>query len=206
MKIIIGLGLFILLTACSSSLPDNEIYTQEASVNKKILVDEYFIGVDDVVAVNVWKNPDLSISVPVRPDGKISVPLIGEVLAGGKTPNEVAKEITNRLSKFMITPKVAVILEQLNSHAYLSRVRITGAVQNQLSLSFRQGMTVLDVVLEAGGLNEFASANSTKLFRKINGKTEVLDIYLSDILYSGEMQTNYAVQPGDVISIPERVF
>jgi len=88
----------------------------------------------------------------------------------------------------------------------LSRVRITGAVQNQLSLSFRQGMTVLDVVLEAGGLNEFASANSTKLFRKINGKTEVLDIYLSDILYSGEMQTNYAVQPGDVISIPERVF
>jgi len=206
MKIIIGLGLFILLTACSSSLPDNEIYTQEASVNKKILVDEYFIGVDDVVAVNVWKNPDLSISVPVRPDGKISVPLIGEVLAGGKTPNEVAKEITNRLSKFMITPKVAVILEQLNSHAYLSRVRITGAVQNQLSLSFRQGMTVLDVVLEAGGLNEFASANSTKLFRKTNGKTEVLDIYLSDILYSGEMQTNYAVQPGDVISIPERVF
>ena len=115
MKIIIGIGLLAFLTACSS-VPSSVTYAPEVSANKKILVDEYFIGVDDVVAVNVWKNPDLSVSVPVRPDGKISVPLIGEVMAGGKTPVEVASEISKRLSKFMIDPKVAVILEQLNSH------------------------------------------------------------------------------------------
>lgn len=201
----IGLFLILLLSACSN-LPDSVSYAPDVSANKKLLVDEYFIGVDDVVGVNVWKNPDLSISVPVRPDGKISVPLIGEVLAGGKTPAVVAEEITKRLSKFIIDPKVAVILEQLNSHAYLSRVRITGAVRNQLSISFRQGMTVLDIVLEAGGVNEFASANSTKLFRKIEGKTEAIDIYLSDILQDGDMQTNIAVQPGDILSVPERVF
>ena len=201
----IGLFLILLLSACSN-LPDSVRYAPDVSANKKLLVDQYFIGVDDVVGVNVWKNPDLSISVPVRPDGKISVPLIGEVLAGGKTPAVVAEEITKRLSKFIIDPKVAVILEQLNSHAYLSRVRITGAVRNQLSISFRQGMTVLDIVLEAGGVNEFASANSTKLFRKIEGKTEAIDIYLSDILQDGDMETNIAVQPGDILSVPERVF
>jgi len=205
MKIIIGLLAVAFLSACSN-LPESVSYAPETSSNKQLLVDDYYIGVDDVVGVNVWKNPDLSISVPVRPDGKISVPLIGEIIAGGKTPSTVAAEITTRLSKFIIDPKVAVILEQLNSHAYLSRVRVTGAVQNQLSISFRQGMTVLDIVLEAGGLNEFASANSTKLFRKIKGKTEALNIHLSDILHDGDMKTNIAVQPGDILSIPERVF
>jgi len=205
MKKLIVIFLLVLVSACNN-LPNSVTYAQDVSKNKKLLVEEYYIGVDDVVAVNVWKNPDLSISVPVRPDGKISVPLIGEVLAGGKTPVQVANEITKSLSKFIIDPKVAVILEQLNSHAYLSRVRITGAVQNQLSISFRQGMTVLDIVLEAGGLNEFASANSTKLFRKIKDKTEAINIDLSDILHNGNMQTNIAVQPGDIISVPERVF
>jgi len=205
MKRLASLIFISILSACSN-LPDSVSYAPELNKNTKLLVDEFFIGVDDVVAVNVWKNPDLSISVPVRPDGKISVPLIGEVLAGGKTPVSVANEITIKLSKYIIDPKVAVILEQLNSHAYLSRVRITGAVQNQLSISYRQGMTVLDIVLEAGGLNEFASANSTKLFRRINGKSEAIDIDLSDILHDGNMQTNIAIQPGDIISVPERVF
>ncbi len=205
MKKIIGLLGVVILSACSN-LPSSVSYAPEVSENKRLLVDEYYIGVDDVVAVNVWKNPDLSISVPVRPDGKISVPLIGEVVAGGKTPVEVSQEITNKLAEYIIDPKVAVILEQLNSHAYLSRVRITGAVRNQLSVSFRQGMTILDIVLEAGGLNEFASANSSKLYRTINGKTEAIDIQLSDILNDGNMKTNIAVEPGDILSIPERIF
>jgi len=97
-------------------------------------------------------------------------------------------------------------LAQLVSHEYLSRVRVTGAVQNPLSMNFRQGMTVLDIVLEAGGLNEFASANSTKLFRKSGGRAQIIDIELSDILFDGDMKTNIAVQPGDVLSIPERIF
>lgn len=195
----------IALTGCSGK-PANVRTAAEGTDDKKILVEQYFIGVDDVVNVNVWKNPDLSITVPVRPDGRISVPLVGEVVAGGKTPVEVANEISRKLARFIKDPQVAVILQQLNSHEFLSRIRVTGAVQSPLSMSYRQGMTVLDAVLEAGGLNEFASANSAKLFRRINGKVRALDIELDDILNDGDMATNYDLQPGDILSIPERVF
>lgn len=205
MRKILGVILLMVLTACSN-LPDSAMTLPDVNEEKKMQVAQYFIGVDDVVAVNVWKNPDLSVSVPVRPDGKISVPLIGEVVAGGKTPLEVTQDIRAKLSKFIRDPKVSVILEELNSHAYLSRVRITGAVETQLSISYRQGMTVLDIVLEAGGLNEFASANSTKLFRRVNDKINKIDIRLSDILNDGDMSTNYPIQPGDILSVPERVF
>ena len=144
--------------------------------------------------------------MPVRPDGMISVPLIGEVLAGGKTPKNVAAEIQKRLSKYIKQPNVAVILMELRSHEYLSRVRITGSVRTPLSLTYRQGMTVLDVVLTAGGLNDFASGNNTKLFRRIDGKVQAINIKLDDIFSNGEMETNYAMEPGDILSIPERTF
>ena len=173
---------------------------------KKLLVAEYLIGVDDKVQVDVWKHPDLTVNVPVRPDGMISVPLIGEVLAGGRTPNDVAAEIQTRLSKFIKQPNVAVILMELVSHEYLSRVRVTGSVRTPLSLTFRQGMTVLDVVLAAGGLNDFASGNSTKLFRRIDGRVQAINIELEDIFTNGDMETNYAMEPGDILSVPERTF
>jgi len=205
MKSIVLICCIVILTACSN-LPDTISYVSDASENKKILVDEYYIGVDDQVQVNVWKHPDLSITVPVRPDGKISVPLVGEVLAGGKTPLDVSAEITTRLQEFIRDPHVAVILVQLRSHEFLSRVRVTGAVMTPRSMNFRQGMTVLDVVLEAGGLNQFASANSTKLFRKISGKVVAINIELFDILNDGKMETNIAIEPGDILSIPERSF
>ncbi len=205
MRNIIGLLLILVVSACSS-LPDSVSYAPETSQNKRLLVDVYHIGVDDRVAVNVWKHPDLSITVPVRPDGKISVPLVGEVLAGGRTPLDVAAEVSEKLKNFIRDPQVAVILVDLRSHEFLSRVRITGAVRTPRSLNYRQGMTVLDVVLEAGGLNEFASANNTKLFRKIDGKMESMDIELFDILNDGDMRTNIAIEPGDILSIPERTF
>jgi len=205
MKKIIGLVFLIVVTGCSN-LPDSVTYGPEVSKNSRLLVDQYFIGVDDRVEVNVWKHEDLSITVPVRPDGKISVPLVGEILAGGRTPLDVAAEISEKLQKFIRDPHVAVILVDLRSHEFLSRVRITGAVRAPRSLNYRQGMTVLDIVLEAGGLNEFASANSTKLFRKINGKIESIDIDLFDILNDGNMRTNIAIEPGDILSIPERTF
>ena len=196
----------IVLSVGCSNLPESVSYVSEVSENKKLLVDEYYIGVDDEVQVNVWKHPDLSITVPVRPDGKITVPLVGEILAGGKKPIEVAENITKKLALYIREPHVSVILVALRSHEFLSRVRITGAVRTPRSLNFRQGMTVLDIVLEAGGLNEFASANSAKLFRKINGKVESIDIDLFDILNDGQMKTNIAIEPGDILSIPERIF
>lgn len=198
-------ALIVVVSACNS-MPKDVSYGPAANENPQLLVKQYLIGVDDQVQVNVWKNPDLSITVPVRPDGKISVPLVGEILAGGKAPEAVAKEIKQKLSKYIKDPQVAVILVNLQSHEFLSRVRVTGAVRNPLSLKYRQGMTVLDVVLEAGGLNEFASANSAKLYRRKNGKVQTIKIDIGDILNDGDMTTNIAMEPGDIISIPERVF
>jgi polysaccharide export outer membrane protein len=207
-NIIINVLMFavaFVLTSCAEK-PIINTYAAEPHENKKLLVAEYLIGVDDKVQVDVWKHTDLTVNVPVRPDGMISVPLIGEVLAGGRTPKDVAADIQTRLSKYIKQPNVAVILMELRSHEYLSRVRVTGSVRTPLSLTFRQGMTVLDVVLAAGGLNDFASGNSTKLFRKLNGKIQAISIDLDDIFSNGEMETNYAMEPGDILSIPERTF
>src|SRR5262245_41745477 len=167
---------------------------------------DYRIGVDDRVQVTVWRNPEWSINTPVRPDGKISVPIIGDVEAGGRTPTEVADTIKQKLSTYIREPNVAVILTDLRSHEFLTRVRVTGAVRTPKSIPHRQGMTVLDAVLEAGGVNDFASPNRTKLYRKVGAKTEILDIELGDILNKGRLATNLLVRPGDVITVPERLF
>jgi polysaccharide export outer membrane protein len=164
------------------------------------------IGPEDTVRVTVWRNPELNVTAPVRPDGKISVPLIGDVQAGGLTPEQVARIITKKLSMYIRAPRVAVILTAMRSHEFLSRVRVTGAVRAPKTIPYRQGMTVLDVVLEAGGLNDFASGNRTKLYRKANGKTVVLKVKLKRILKKGKLETNYDVKPGDIISVPERIF
>ncbi|MBI3774842.1 MAG: polysaccharide biosynthesis/export family protein [Gammaproteobacteria bacterium] len=171
----------------------------------------YVIGVDDRVQVSVWKNLDLSITVPVRPDGKISVPLIGDVQAGGLTPEQVAARVTEKLTYYMRDPAVAVIVTELRSHEFLSRVRVTGAVRTQRSMTHRQGMTVLDAVLEAGGINEFASPNRSKLYRTMRSaqgdvKTETYSVKLGEILDEGKLETNFVLLPGDVIAVPLRIF
>lgn len=164
---------------------------------------EYRIGVGDNLNISVWRNPDLSVQVPVRPDGKVSVPLAGDVMVGGKTPVEVSADITAKLETFIRDPYVTVIVTDMGSDAYRSRVRVTGAVNAPVSLPYRQGMTVLDVVLEAGGVNEFANASKSTLYRR-NG--ESFAINLDRILKRGDMATNFSLQPGDVITIPERAF
>lgn len=165
--------------------------------------DEYRIGVGDNLRINVWRNEDLSVDVPVRPDGKISVPLAGDVLVGDKTPEEVAAVLTQSLATFIRDPYVTVIVTDMGSDQFRSRVRVTGAVNNPLSLPYRQGMTVLDLVLEAGGVNEYASPNRSVLFRR-NG--DRININLDRILKRGDMETNFPLRPGDVITIPERAF
>lgn len=166
----------------------------------------YHIGVDDTISITVWKNPELSVEVPVRPDGKVSMPLIGDIQAGGLTPEQVASSIEQKLRVYVREPRVAVIVTELVSHEFLSRVRVTGAVVTPTSMPYRQGMTVLDVVLEAGGITEFASANRTQLYRKVDGKTKVYKIRLKDILSKGKLETNIALQPGDVLTVPESIF
>lgn len=170
-------------------------------------VADYHIGVDDLVQVTVWRNPELGITVPVRPDGKISVPLVGDVEAGGRTPAEVGKDIETRLGDYVRDPQVAVILTELRSHEYLSRVRVTGAVRQPISIPYRQGMTVLDAVLAAGGLTEFAAPDRSDLYRKTAaGGTSTHPVRLDRILNKGDLSTNFPVAPGDVITVAERVL
>jgi polysaccharide export outer membrane protein len=195
-----------LTAGCASDIyikADSPILTKN---NAPEIIKEYKIGVDDTIQINVWRNPELSIGSPVRPDGKISMPLIGDVEVAGYTPEQVAEAIRIKLKNYVRDPNVTLMVTNLQSHAYLTRLRITGAVNTQSSLNYRQGMTVLDAILAAGGVNDFAAANNTKLFRKIAGKIRVISIYLDDILYKGELQTNIELRPGDIITVPERLF
>lgn len=198
------IGLMLALCACASSGGSAIAPPPAESEN---LVDAYQIGIDDIVQVSVWRNPELGITVPVRPDGKISVPLVGDIAAGGRTPGEVAKEIQTKLAVFVRDPQVAVILTDLRSHEYLSRVRVTGAVRQPISIPFRQGMTVLDAVLAAGGVTEFAAPDRTELYRNAGqGSSQAYAVKLGRILNEGNLATNYPLQPGDVITVPQRKF
>lgn len=199
----LGLACLLLLASCSSIPASNEAPPLVAHPEA---VANYHIGVDDQLQITVWQNPDLSVSVPVRPDGKITVPLIGDVMAGGKTPTQVSTEIQDRLKTYIRDPQVAVIVTQLRSHEYLTRVNVTGAVQHPVSAPYHQGMTVLDAILAAGGVNAFAAADDTVLYRKVDGTTKAYRVRLDRILKSGDLSTNYPLQPGDVITVPTRSF
>ncbi len=196
----------VLLMAGCSGLDEVPEFAQNTNLVPENPGGEYRIGVDDRVQVTVWRNPELAVTAPVRPDGKISVPIIGDVQAGGQTPTELAETIRKRLSEYIREPNVAVILTELRSHEFLTRVRVTGAVRTPRSMPHRQGMTVLDAVLEAGGVTEFASPNRARLYRKTKQKTEAFQIELGDILRKGRLETNLLLAPGDVITVPERLF
>jgi len=199
-------GIFVILSGCAT---ENNIPTDSNLVKSQKVTEtavQYFIGVDDTVRINVWKNPELSVTVPVRPDGKISMPLIGDIRASGLAPEVVARNIRKKLSKYIRDPNVTLTVTGLKSHEYLTRLRVTGAVKGARSIVYRPGITVLDAILEAGSVNDFASPNNTKLYRKINGQTRIINIYLGDILYSGKLETNIDLRPGDIITVPERFF
>jgi polysaccharide export outer membrane protein len=164
---------------------------------------EYRIGIGDGLKIDVYRNPDLSVSVTVRPDGKVTVPVAGDVSVGGKTPEEVSKVIAAALAEYIRDPIVTTTLQGMGSNEFLTRVRVTGAVAKPTSMSYRNGMTVLDVVLDSGGVTEFANPGGTILYR---ASGERLKIRLDRLLDGADMSTNYAVKPGDVITVPERLF
>ena len=201
------LGLFIIgLVGCASTPNQPPPSVSMDELGSTVLIESYKMAVGDVVQVNVWKNEELSVSEPIRPDGKISLPLVGDVMAAGLEPQELAAEIKERLYSFVKKPNVTVILTSLQGHEFLSRVRVTGSVENDMSMPYQQGMTVLDAVLEAGGVNLYADSNRTRLYRRIGGANETYDIQLKDILEDGDMSTNALLVPGDVITVPERRF
>jgi len=206
MKSMLIIALSIIISSCSGMDARPNMPAPQNSSQSTMSIKEYRIGVDDQLKINVWRNPELSLTVPVRPDGNITMPLIGDVKAGGKTPKEVSAHIQKKLSEYVRNPNVSVILTELRNFEYISRIRVTGAVQTPTSFPYRQGMTVLDAVLQSGGVNEFAAADRSKLYRQVKGKTEIYNIYLDGILNQGKLSTNYPLKPGDIITVPERFF
>lgn len=191
----------VLMAGCASS--NRKLTMPEAP---SIEDQQYEIGVGDQISVQVWKSPELSVEVPVRPDGKISVPLIGDVIAAGENTEDLSATLAEGFSKYVRNPQVTVMVLNPSSGEYLRRVRVTGGVKAPLSLPHQQGMTVLDLVLQAGGLTEYAVGNKAKLYRKYGDKAEVFPIYLEDILQRGELKTNYILAPSDIVTVPERAF
>ena len=168
------------------------------------VADNYIIGPGDTIQVFVWRNPDLSVTVPVRPDGKISTPLAEDVVAIGKTPSQLAREMEKVLSEFVRTPQVNIIVSQAVSS--YSKVTVVGQVKNPQSLPYREGLKVMDVVLASGGLTDFAAPNRAKVVRKA-GKAELnLPVHLGDLMNKGAMKYNIDLKPGDVLIVPQSRF
>lgn len=194
-------------TACSYSKPNLPPQPKQGTViGPAVLVESYKMAVGDQVQVNVWKNAELSLSAPVRPDGKISIPLIGDVMAVGRTPEQLSATIESRLANYIKAPNVTVILTKLQGHEFLSAIRVTGSVGTSRSLTYHQGMTVLDAILAAGSVDLYADSNNTKLHRRTKKGSEAYDIRLKDIMENGDMSTNILLLPGDVVTVPERSF
>lgn len=203
--LLMSLAVVVFVVGCAGPGTSSPEKIQNAlAVDTTNSVDQYVLGATDVVRVSVWRNDDLSISVPVRPDGKISVPLAGDVQASGQTPEELASDIELRLESFIREPQVSVIVTSMGSHEFNDRVRVTGAVQQPTSVPHRSGMTVLDMVLNSGGLSPFAAANSSILYRMADGEVVAIPVKLDEILTRGDISTNYRLRPGDILTVPER--
>ena len=165
----------------------------------------YLIGPGDTLQVFVWHNPDLSMTAPVRPDGKISLPLVSDVTASGKTPTALAVDVQDQLKKFVNDPVVTVIVSSFVG-PYSEQIRIVGQAQKPQALSYRAGMSTLDAMIAVGGLTQFAAGNRAKLVRSINGKETSYSLRLSDLLQDGDISANTPLQPGDMIIIPQTYF
>jgi len=166
---------------------------------------QYLIGPGDILQISVWHNPELSTSVPVRPDGRISTPLVTDVVAAGRTPNELGHEIETRLKKYVSDPLVTVIVSSFVG-PYSQQVRIVGEASTPKALPYVSHMTALDAMISVGGLTPYASGNRAKLVRRVNGKETETTLRLSDLLKSGDLSANTELQPGDIIIIPQSFF
>jgi polysaccharide export outer membrane protein len=165
---------------------------------------EYLIGPGDTLQVFVWRNPELTVTVPVRPDGKISTPLVEDMVAVGKTPPQLARDIEKVLSEYVRSPQVNIIVTQPASA--FSQVKVIGQVLHPAAVPYREGMTVLDAVLAVGGMTTFAAGNRARLERTENGKQVEIKVKLDALVNNGDMHQNLPLRPGDVLVVPESRF
>jgi polysaccharide export outer membrane protein len=162
---------------------------------------DYIIGPGDVLQVFVWRNPELTITVPVRPDGKVSTPLVEDMVAVGKTPSVLARDIEKVLAEYIRSPQVNVIVS--TPVGSLSQVKTIGQVKSPQGVAYRDGMHVLDLLLAVGGLTDFAAGNRAKIVRTEGGKSREIPVKLENLVNKGDMSQNIELRPGDVLIVPE---
>ncbi len=200
------LGIMLLAIALAGCATERVIQQPEGNLEQILAGKPYVIGLGDQLSVQVWRNQELSVSVIVRPDGMISVPLVGDVAVLNKEPMKLASEIAEKLGSFIRSPEVTVIVLAPTSAVLQYQIRIAGAVNQPVSVPYQKGMTVFDVVQAAGGLSPFAAANRAVLRRKVNGKQHSYQLKLEDMFTKGQFETNFSVLPGDLISVPKAIF
>ncbi|WP_445192968.1 XrtA/PEP-CTERM system exopolysaccharide export protein [Sphingomonas sp. Tas61C01] len=169
--------------------------------------EEYVIGPLDQLNIFVWRNPELSSKVQVRPDGRITTPLVNDMPAVGKTPALLAADMKKALGEYVKDPIVSVIVENF-SGTYSQQVRVVGATEKPASIPYRANMTLLDAMISVGGLSQYAAGNKAKLVRydRDTGKSQEYGLQISSLLKKGDSRANVRLEPGDVIIIPESMF
>jgi polysaccharide biosynthesis/export protein len=165
---------------------------------------DYVIGPGDSLHVFVFQNDELSVTVPVRPDGKISTPLVEDMVAVGKTPSQLARDIEKSLGEYVKSPKVNVVV--MSAMSIFSQIKVIGQVLHPQAVPYRDGMTVLDAVLAVGGLSQFAAGNRAHVVRTENGRQTDIKVKLEALVNSGDMKQNLPLRPGDVLVVPESRF
>jgi polysaccharide export outer membrane protein len=197
-----GLGVVsVLLTACAglgaNNLPPAPAQADVADYN-------YVIGAGDNVSITVWRNPELSLSVPVRPDGKLASPLVDELVAQGKTPPQLARDIERKLSTFVRDPVVTVIVTGFVG-PYSEQIRVVGEAARPQFLPYKLKMTLLDVMIVVGGLTDFADGNKAIIQRGAEGNKQYA-VRLKDLIRRGDISANVEMRPGDILIIPQGLF
>jgi polysaccharide biosynthesis/export protein len=182
--------------------PASFVGTDETASDQK-----YIIGALDQLNVFVWRNPELSVKVQVRPDGRITTPLITDMVAVGKTPAQLADEIRQALTQYIDDPRVSVMIDSFQG-TFAQQVRVVGATEKPASIPYRANMTLLDAMIEVGGLSEYAAGNRARLIRhdRATGEQKEYDLKIARLLKKGDTSANVRLEPGDVIIIPESMF
>ncbi len=191
--------LFLGLASCASSGGGSAPLCPEPEAGAQ----DYVIGAGDILEIFVWREPELSGTIPVRPDGKISISLVEDMIAVGKTPTELARDMEEVLAEYLRLPKVNIIVASEGSS---NQIQVIGNVMTPQSIPYRDDIRILDVVVAVGGLDDFAAGNRSQVVRTINDETTECRIRLNDLMRDGDMSQNIFMYPGDVLIVPESRF
>ncbi|MCS0629248.1 polysaccharide export protein [Telluria mixta] len=195
----------VFAAACALALGGCATRGGQQPIETQVTDSQYLIGPGDAVNIIVWRNPEVSMSVPVRPDGKITTPLVEDLPAAGKTSTALARDIEKALAKYIQQPVVTVVVTNFVGN-YDEQIRVIGQATKPQALAYRRNMSLMDVMIAVGGTTEFAAGNRASLIRNVDGKQQRFNVRLDDLVKDGDISANVPMRPGDVLVIPESFF